>query len=505
MGTGSPGAMATVFQRHRGLSFRKRNARSAMGSLEDECTLLLGPKHRIFEPAAGRASYAPGTCLFSERDREIVETPAESRCSALKRWASIAGPGLVVMLADTDCGSIVTAAQSGAQWGYSLLLLQLLLIPILFITQSLTVRLGVLTGKGHGELISEHFGAGWGWLSVLTLVVACAGAIVCQMSGIVAVGKLAGIAPWCSVVGTCGFLIAVVFSGSYRSVERFALALGLFELVFFVTMVASPVDFGTNGSELVNLPSKSSCYHSQSDCITEYLEIWTANIGAVIMPWMIFYQQSAVIDKGLTVDELRASSLDTLVGSIITQLIMAAVLITAAANLWSGQLGDDSSSLDSVSELIRSLGHSEVSTKLGSSSLTVLLALGLLGASLVASIVVSLTAAWGLGEVTGYARNLSTSPQEAPWFYVTYVGLLAVGAAVSLAPLPTVSLNVAIQIMNAALLPVVLGFLFVLARVALPKSQQLDGWYMVLVAVLFCVCSLFGILGAVVGVSSLIS
>ena len=94
------------------------------------------------------------------------------------RVLAVAGPGLVVMLADTDAGSVITAAQSGAQWGYKLLLLQVILIPILFIVQELTVRLGVVTGRGHGELIRERFGRGWAWLSVSTLALACLGALV---------------------------------------------------------------------------------------------------------------------------------------------------------------------------------------------------------------------------------------------------------------------------------------------------------------------------------------
>src|SRR5579872_4648823 len=98
-------------------------------------------------------------------------------------WLSVLGPGLLVMLADTDAGSLILAAQSGAVWGYKLLALQLLLIPILYVVQELTLRLGLVTGKGHGELIRDRFGKAWAWLSVSTLMVACVGAIVTQLSG----------------------------------------------------------------------------------------------------------------------------------------------------------------------------------------------------------------------------------------------------------------------------------------------------------------------------------
>src|SRR5208337_334248 len=106
-----------------------------------------------------------------------------------KRFLAVAGPGIVVMLADTDAGSVITAAQSGAQWGYSLLLLQIVLIPILYIVQELTVRLGAVTGKGHAALIKQHFGLGWAWLSVATLIVTCLGALLTEFAGLAGAGR----------------------------------------------------------------------------------------------------------------------------------------------------------------------------------------------------------------------------------------------------------------------------------------------------------------------------
>src|SRR5580692_2530766 len=119
-------------------------------------------------------------CWF---DRMSVLSPAQNRpFSPVRHFLTVLGPGIVVMLADTDVGSIITAAQSGAQWGYRLLLLQFLLIPVLFIVQDLTVRLGVFTGKGHGELIRERFGALWAWVSVIGLAVATIGALLTEFS-----------------------------------------------------------------------------------------------------------------------------------------------------------------------------------------------------------------------------------------------------------------------------------------------------------------------------------
>src|ERR1700730_6124244 len=116
-----------------------------------------------------------------------------------RRFTVVAGPGIVVMLADTDAGSVITAAQSGARWGYRLLLLQFLIIPLLFVAQELTVRLALCTGKGYGELILKHCGRVLASLAIVTLFVSCFGALVTEMSGLAGVGELYGIAVWQTV------------------------------------------------------------------------------------------------------------------------------------------------------------------------------------------------------------------------------------------------------------------------------------------------------------------
>jgi len=134
-----------------------------------------------------------------------------------KTFFAVLGPGLVVMLADTDVGSIITAGQSGVQWGYSLLLLQAILMPILYVVQELTVRLGIFTGKGHGELIRETFGPFWAWVSVAGLGVATVGALLTEFSGVAAVGELLGVSRVISLALAAGFLLLVVWTGSSGS------------------------------------------------------------------------------------------------------------------------------------------------------------------------------------------------------------------------------------------------------------------------------------------------
>ncbi|MHB1863825.1 MAG: NRAMP family divalent metal transporter [Gemmatimonadaceae bacterium] len=405
--------------------------------------------------------------------------------SSRARWAvflSVLGPGLVVMLADTDAGSVITAAQSGAQWGYRLLALQVLLIPVLYVVQELTVRLGLLTGRGHGELIKQHFGRGLAWLSVSTLLVSCLGALITEMSGIAGVGALYGIPMWASVLATLAFLLTVVISGSYRSVERVAVAIGLFELAFVYVAVVSHPDPAAVLQGLTHMPLTD---HG-------YLYLVAANIGAVIMPWMVFYQQSAVVDKNLKPHHLTAARWDTAIGAVATQVIMAGILIAVAATF--GRAGGHSR-LETVPQLSRAL-----TPYLGETNGRLMFALGMLGASLVAAIVVSLTAAWGLGEVTGYKHSLEHYPREAPWFYMVFAAVLLASGALVSSGVNLVDLSVGVEVMNALLLPVVLGLLFALARRALPRGHELRGTYAVVVALTIALTAGLGVWGALSGV-----
>ena len=393
----------------------------------------------------------------------------------------VVGPGLVVMLADTDAGSAIVAAQSGAQWGYRLLSLQLLLVPILYIVQELTVRLGLATHKGHGELIAEHFGKAWAWLSVGTLLVSCVGAMLTEFSGIAGVGVLFGISPWISILLTVIFLVAVVATGSYRRVELIAMLIGLFEIAFVaVAFVSHP-----SGTAMLQGMAQMPLGDRQ------YLLLLAGNIGAVIMPWMIFYQQSAVVDKGLDMSHIRPARWDTAMGAIITQVIMASILILVASTIGSK---NPNTSLDTVPQIADAL-----IPFLGYFWGKVIFALGMLGAALVAMIVVSLTAAWGVGEVTGYKRSLEYRPFEAPWFYGIYVLSLLLGAAIVLSGVNLVKLAVGVNVMNALLLPIVLGFLFLLARRALPEAWRLKGWQAWLVGFIILFTACLGVYAGIMG------
>src|SRR5208282_1419751 len=211
-------------------------------------------------------------------------------------------------------------AQSGAQWGYRLLLLQLVLVPILYIVQELTVRLGIISGKGRGELIRERYGSGWAWLSVGTLLLSCIGALLSELSGMAGVGLLFGVPAWFTLTLVVGGLTLMAYTGSYQSVERIAMGIGAFELVFLMVAWKARPGWSALTAGAISIPMQEP----------QYLYLVAANIGAVIMPWMVFYQQSAVVEKKLTTADLPAARWDTGLGALLTQLIMASVLVATA-------------------------------------------------------------------------------------------------------------------------------------------------------------------------------
>jgi Mn2+/Fe2+ NRAMP family transporter len=334
----------------------------------------------------------------------------------------------------------------------------------LYMVQELTVRLAIFTGRGHGELILDTFGQFWARVSVFGLGIATTGALLSEFSGIAGVGALYGMPRYVSLPIAAVALLLVVFTGSSRRAERVAIGVGLFELAFFFVAWAAHPDLQELLSGSFDIPFANP----------DYRYLVAANIGAVIMPWMIFYQQSAVVDKRLRPEHLTAARWDTAAGALLTQSIMAAVLIACAATIGHKTPGASLASVGDISQaLIPFLGPAMGKLVFG---------LGVLGAAMVAAIVVSLAFAWGLGEVTGYRRSLESHPLASRRFYLVYALCTMIGAGVVGVWPDLVSLNVGVQVMNALMLPVVLGFLIALAIRTLPRAHRLRGWYLGVVA-----------------------
>jgi len=247
-----------------------------------------------------------------------AEVAAKPR-SLLLVVASI-GPGILVMLADTDAGNVVTAAQSGARWGYRLLPLLLGLIPVLYMVQELAVRLGIFTGRGYSELVRHHFGHPWAWVSAAGLAVAVAGSMITEFAAVAGIGELYGISRNLTLPLAASTLLVIVLSGSYRRVERAAILIGSFELAFLLVAATTRPDFATVARDVVDIPIGNN----------DFWFLGAALIGAVFNPWMVFYQQSATAEKRLGHRHYSAARGDTALGAVLTQLVSASVLFVAA-------------------------------------------------------------------------------------------------------------------------------------------------------------------------------
>lgn len=391
------------------------------------------------------------------------------------------GPGLAVMLGDTEAGSVITAAQSGAEWGYRLLLLQILIMPILYIVQELAARLALGSGKGYVELIRQRFGKILAVSSVIVLFISCFGSLVTQMGGLASVGLIFGVPVWLTVSLLVALILAMVTTGAYHSVERIVIFCGLFELAFLVVAYKASPSTGEIAAQLWQIPFKNS----------DYLYLVAANLGTSIMPWAIFYQQSALLDKGLGISNLRHVRIETFLGAVLCQVITSSIIIASAASFTgSGH------PLDSVQHIADAF-----STTLGSSWGYLIFAIGLSGGALVATVLVCLTAAWSFGELVGKHHSLEQHPLEAPWFYAAFAAMLIAGAIAEISGINLIKVSIAMGVLNALLLPLALVFLYKLSRTELQGDLRLNGGYALLVASVFAITSALGLYSAIVGIA----
>jgi Mn2+/Fe2+ NRAMP family transporter len=341
-----------------------------------------------------------------------------------------AGPGLIVAFADTEAGSVTTAATSGAQFGMKLILLQVLLIVPLFIVQEMTVRLGTVSGKGHAQLIRERYGLGWAWLSLATMLVTNLAALVTEFIGIAGAALVFGVPVVPMVLVAAALLIGVVFTGKYRRAEYAALALCLLELLF--------------------IPAAFAAHPSAGSVIRDGL------FGSQpLMPWMIFYQQSATVDKKLTVENLPHARIDTAIGAVLTQLIMVAIVVTTAATLFVHHQSVEDAAHAALA-LVPLTGSKWAGIAFGAA---------LMGAAMLGALVVSLATAWAFGEAFRWPCSLDFGCRDAKRFYGLYAAMVIVAALIVLVPhLPLIKITIYVEAFNAFVLPLVLGFLLVLSN-----------------------------------------
>ncbi|MDN7753077.1 NRAMP family divalent metal transporter [Burkholderia gladioli] len=370
-----------------------------------------------------------------------------------RRWraASAWGPGLLAAIADTDAGNIVVAAQCGMQWGYRLLPVVLLSIPVLHVVQELAARLGITTGHGPCGLIGKHFGRGWAILAAAMLALVTAATLITELTAVAGIGEIHGVARGISVAMAAALMTLLVLSRSWRRVERIALAIGSLELAFlYLAWRSHPA--------MVTLARQAIDWHPAGPGFG-----WAAValLGAIFSPSMVFYQQSAMTGRFRRWDALRQQRRETLVGAVLTQLLTGAVLVASAAV---AQGTGGSRPLDSIADISAMLASA-----LGPVVGQAVFGAGVLAASMVAAIVASLAMLSGTRECFGlHGKPRSPAP------VALYLACLAACAWFVWRAPDLVSLTMDIQVATALTLPFIFIAFARLAVIALPPALRLS-------------------------------
>jgi len=388
---------------------------------------------------------------------------------------AVLGPGMMAALANSDIGGIFTMAVSGAHCGFILLFLQPLLIPILYMAQELTVRLGTCSHRSLSGLAFDHLGRIWGSFTLLACVCVGCSAVVSEFTGVAAVGELWGVPRLPSCLLSATLLSAVVLRGSFHAVERVGLVLASCTCIFLVLGVfchPSTEDLQTMfNPRAVNMMKQP-----------EFHKIVAANFGTVLTPWMLFYQLSALVEKRVVINDIPIARMDTATGAICTQAVMACVLMTFA-RLARG--------LDLEHMPLREALVVPLIPLLGEFGAKVLMTCGLLGSSMLGTLVASLAVAWNCSDTLGVKGDFS---QHLGILSSIALGVVVIGCNLA----NIVRLNMTIQVLNGLFMPFVVLVLFRLARSdALPPALRLQGWYAVACGVAFTVCSITTVLCAI--------
>jgi len=370
-------------------------------------------------------------------------------------FLSVLGPGIIVMVADNDAGGISTYAVTGSQFGFSLLWLFVLLTPMAYYVQEMTVRLGAVTKRGHAEAIFDGFGPLWGWFSLIDLAIVNWLTLVTEYIGMMAAMSLLGIPPWVTFAVVTVLLFSIILSGKYWTFEKITLLFCGFNLVYIpAAFWAMDIPTAPSWHEVFR-----GFYHPKiGGLTTDFIFILMANIGTTIAPWMLFFQQSAVVDKGLDVHDIKFGRIETFVGSIMTCLVAIFIIITTGAVFFYHNppitIQDAKQTAEAIVPFLP-VGEGNLARKL--------YAIGLFDAGFLGALCISLSTSWAVGEVFGWAHSLNYRVREAPWFYLIYLLILVTSGAVVLIPeAPLVTITMFVQVVAVTLLPAALIFLLLL-------------------------------------------
>ncbi|MGC8519053.1 MAG: NRAMP family divalent metal transporter [Steroidobacteraceae bacterium] len=387
------------------------------------------------------------------RDRlHIAELRARPRTLAnrLLLILALVGPGLLVMLGDNDAGGVLTYAQTGAAYGLGIFLPMMLLLGfIAYVVQEMTIRLGAVTRRGHAELIWKRYGPFWGIFSMVDLVLANVLTLMTEFIGIRIGGLAFGIPYQLTVPLALLFVVGTLVFLRYWAWERVALVIAAFNLVFLpLAWMVKP-----HWNAVAHAFVGSGWQVPGGVLSATFLVLLSANIGTTIAPWQLFFQQSCVVDKGLLPKDIPASRRDLMLGVLGMMLVALAIIIIGAITLSHLPNAQNLTAVDVLSALRRTLGPTVMR----------LFALGLLEAGLIASVVITASTAWAIGEAFDLPRSLNARPAQAWRFYAPAVMGTAIAAGVVLFPkMPVGFLNLSVQVIATVFMPAAMLFLLML-------------------------------------------
>jgi NRAMP (natural resistance-associated macrophage protein)-like metal ion transporter len=357
---------------------------------------------------------------------------------------AVLGPGFITANVDNDAGGILTYSQAGAQFGYNLLWTMLPITLALIVVQEMCARMGVVTGKGLSDLIREEFGLRMTFFIMVLLVVVNFTNVVTEFSGIAGSMQLFHVTKYISVP-ICALIVwALVVKGDYKSVEKIFLIASVFYIAYIIAGVLSRPDWHLAMVETVKLPPRNVWYDKS------YVYMTVGVIGTTIAPWMQFYLQSSIVDKGVNVKQYKASRIDVIVGSIFTDVVAWFIIVACAATLFT----------HGMHNIVDPSDAAQAMKPLAGDYAFILFAAGLFNASLFAASILPLSTAYTVCEGLGFESGLDKGFREAKFFYWLYSLLLFAGAAVVLIPnFPLVKFSILSQVLNGILLPLVLVFM----------------------------------------------
>jgi Mn2+/Fe2+ NRAMP family transporter len=376
---------------------------------------------------------------------------------------AIVGPGIITANVDNDAGGITTYSVAGARYGYSLLWLMPLVLVALIVVQEMSARLGVVTGKGLADLIRESLGVRVTAIVLSVLLFANLANTVSEFAGVAASMEIFGVSKFISVPLAAALVWLLIVKGNYKAVERVFLVASLIYISYIISGVLAHPKWIE-----VTRAAVTPTFHFD----LAYLTMAVTIIGTTIAPWMQFYQQASIVDKGLVPTDMGYERADVIVGSVFAVVVASFIMIACAATLYNAQLPIETAKDAAIA--LRPLAGRFASG---------LFALGLLNASIFSAAILPLSTAYVTCEAFGWEAGINRDIREAPVFFGIYTALVALGAAIILLPVKSlIQAMLASQTLNGVLLPFVLIVMLILINDRRLMGRHANGRFLNLVS-----------------------